>query len=145
MLYALGVAAFGAAGLGLRQAIVLLRGPAHPAAAPARVEPTHPGAAAGPPPAAAPDAATRRSARDPANARRARFDIVRIAPDGSAVIAGHAPADTTVSVTADGRPIGTAHVGRSGAWLLLPQARLRQGPLALDVRILGGTAGGTRR
>lgn len=80
---------------------------------------------------------------------RARFDIVRIAPDGRAVIAGRAPPDSRVAVTMDKRLLGTARADGSGSWLLLPDQPVHQGPLGLNVRIVGGPAdtgaGGPRR
>lgn len=133
LMYAMGLGVFGAATLGLRGAIHLLQVPGDGA--------THAAADTPAPRATVPTSAGTAPPRD-AVAGRARFDIVRIAPDGRAVIAGHAPPGSTVEVTLDGRAIGTAHADGSGSWLLLPRRLVRQGPLALAVKILDG-AGGT--
>jgi hypothetical protein len=149
LLYALGVIAFGAATLGLRRVIGFFVPPgAHAAVLPSALTkaapssgtpssgPASPGPApSGPAPSGPARAAPAKAAAD-APGGRAGFDIVRIAPDGSAVIAGHAPADATVAVTLDGRLLGTAHADGSGSWLLLPRQRLRQGRLALAVGIV---------
>ncbi len=76
---------------------------------------------------------------------RARFDIVRVAPDGQALIAGHAPPFATVEVSLDGHRLGTARADGSGSWLLLPRRRLHQGALALAVRILPAPGGASAR
>lgn len=47
------------------------------------------------------------------------FDIARISPDGWSVFAGTAPPNSTVTVTADGEPIGTAKADPHGEWTLL--------------------------
>ena len=120
LLYTLGLAVFGAVGLGLPRAIALLGGPAR------RMPPTAPARPAAQRTAPAADAA------------RARFDIVQIAPDGRAVIAGHAPPGSTVAVTVNGRLIGRARADGSGSWLLLPQQALRQGQIGLTVQIVAG-------
>ena len=43
-----------------------------------------------------------------------RFDQIRVAPDGSTVIAGQAPSGSEVSLRLDGEEIGTARSGGSG-------------------------------
>ena len=115
LLYVLGFGLVGGATFGLRRVMDALVGPA----AGAEVAP----AGSGGPGSEAP-------------AGRATFDIVRVAPDGQAVIAGHAPPGTTVEVTLDGRSLGTAVADGSGSWLLLPEQSVPQGRLALDVRIV---------
>lgn len=47
------------------------------------------------------------------------FDVARISPDGWSVFAGTAPPNSTVTVTADGKPIGTAKADERGEWTLL--------------------------
>ena len=131
LLYALGLAVFGAMGFGLQRAIDALRGPAaavSPASARAGLAQDG-GAAPGPAAAAAPSEAS---------AGRARFDVVRVAPDGQAGIAGRAPPGAMVAVSLDGRVLGTVRADDSGSWLLLPRERVRQGRLAWGVRIVGG-------
>lgn len=51
------------------------------------------------------------------------FDVVRISPDDFSVFAGTAPPNTTVTVTADGKPIGTARADERGEWTLLSDHR----------------------
>jgi hypothetical protein len=116
---------FGAATLGLRRAIHLFG-------------PGDAGTAAPSGAAHASAAATRTAPPREAAPEGARFDIVRVTPDGRAVIAGYAPPGRTVAVTLDGKPIGTAHADGSGSWLLLPDRKVPQGKLELAVRILGG-------
>jgi hypothetical protein len=121
LLYALGLALVGGATFGLRRVMDAVVGPA------AGAEVAAPGAGA----------AGSGSPRPTVPAGRATFDIVRVAPDGQAVIAGHAPAGATVEVTLDGRSLGTAVADGSGSWLLLPERAVPQGRLALGVRIVG--------
>ncbi len=57
------------------------------------------------------------------------FDVVRVEPDGSTVIAGRAEPGTEVNVTADGEVIGTAVAGSGGEFVALvdtPQTGLAQ-------------------
>ena len=131
LLYALGLVVFGAMGLGLQRAVDALHGP--PATAPVR--PAATAAVRGSPgvsllPAApAPEAAPGRTG----------FDIVRVTPDGQALLAGHAPAGAMVAVTVGGHLLGTVRADEAGSWLLLPRQPLHQGSLALAVRIVGGS------
>lgn len=55
------------------------------------------------------------------------FDIVRVGPDGSAVIAGRAAPGSTVTVTVDGQAIGSAVADERGEWVLLPGAAMPAG------------------
>lgn len=70
----------------------------------------------------------------------ARFDIVRITPDGRALLAGHAPPGARVEVFADGRSLGIATADGSGSWLVLPKQRLPPGASQrrFSVRLLPG-------
>ncbi|MCL4765936.1 MAG: OmpA family protein [Hyphomicrobiaceae bacterium] len=49
----------------------------------------------------------------------AGFDVARIDRDGWSVFAGTAPPSSTVTVTADGLPIGSAKADERGEWTLL--------------------------
>ncbi len=132
LLYALGLAVFGAMGFGLQRAIDALRGPA------AAVSPASARAALAQDGGAAPGPAAAAAAPSEASAGRTRFDVVRVAPDGRAVVAGRAPPGAVVAVSLDGRVLGTVRADNSGSWLLLPRERVRQGRLAWGVRIVEG-------
>ena len=62
-----------------------------------------------------------------------RFDIVRIAPGGHAVIAGRSAPDAVVAVLADGQSLGRTRADSSGNWLLLPDRDLPPGPASLTL------------
>tara|TARA_B100001123_G_scaffold446912_1_gene602821 strand:- start:148 stop:1320 length:1173 start_codon:yes stop_codon:yes gene_type:complete len=55
------------------------------------------------------------------------FDIVRINPDGNAVLAGRAPPDSMVRVLLGDEVIGTVKTDKSGAWVLIPERPLLSG------------------
>ncbi len=55
------------------------------------------------------------------------FDIVRVSPDGRAVIAGRAEPGTEVTVHAGAQELGRAMANQRGEWVLLPDAPLPQG------------------
>ena len=63
------------------------------------------------------------------------FDIVRVSPDGDAVIAGRAAPGATVTVLEDGRPIGHATADARGEWVLLPTQPLASGKRALSLEV----------
>ena len=56
-------------------------------------------------------------------AKHPEFDVARISPDGWSVFAGTAPPNSTVTVTADGEPIGTAKADERGEWTLMSDHR----------------------
>lgn len=66
----------------------------------------------------------------------ATFDTVRIEPDGTTVIAGHAPADATVAILLDGATVGRETADGSGNFLsfltLPPSAQPRTLSLLTD-------------
>ncbi|MBS0561206.1 MAG: LysM peptidoglycan-binding domain-containing protein [Proteobacteria bacterium] len=111
-------AVFGLRVAHLRQQAANLRGPAAPALAP-----PHPAPAPSPPPGPPPPS----------------FDIVRIAPNGDAVLAGRAAPGAEVSVLADGKPVGHATADASGAWAMTTDASLPPGghELTLSERLPG--------
>ena len=55
------------------------------------------------------------------------FDIVRVSPDGSAVLAGRAGPGATVVVRRSGQAIGEAQADASGSWVLTPAGKLLPG------------------
>ncbi len=88
-------------------------------------------AVASPPAAAAPHAA----APTPPS-----FDVVRVAPDGRAVIAGRAAPGAEVTVREGTRELGRTRADQQGAWVLVPAAPLDpgSGELTLSARPPGG-------
>jgi LysM domain len=71
------------------------------------------------------------------------FDIVRVTPQGEAVIAGRAEPGAEVIVRDGLRELGRVKANQSGEWVLLPTEPLAPGPheLSLDARTgPGGTA-----
>ena len=70
------------------------------------------------------------------------FDVVLIAPDGSAVIAGRAAAGSLVSILENGRPFATAHADRHGTWVMTDAGRLPPGAgeLTVSAETTAGTA-----
>ena len=60
-------------------------------------------------------AETEATAPDP----QSGFDVVRVEPDGSAVIAGHAEPGSTIQLTLDGAPLENVEVGDDGNFVAL--------------------------
>jgi nucleoid-associated protein YgaU len=73
------------------------------------------------------------------------FDIVRIDPQGAAVIAGRAAAGDRVRIIADGKPIGETTADANGEWVFLPQSPLAAGDLLLTLEAIGRDGGPVRR
>ena len=90
-----------------------------PVRSPAAVQPL-PEILAAPPPTPAPQTAP-------------TFDVVRVSPSGSAVIAGRADPGAQVIVRDGGKPIGEAKADNRGEWVLLPLAPLPPGGRELTV------------
>ncbi len=69
------------------------------------------------------------------------FDVVRIGPEGRAVIAGRAEPGAEITVRDGGRPLGTARADAAGQFVLLPDAALPPGAreLTVSVRRADGT------
>lgn len=59
-----------------------------------------------------------------------RFDVVRVEPDGSAVIAGRAEPGATVTLNVDGKPVGQVAADANGQFVMTPP------PLAAGERAL---------
>jgi outer membrane protein OmpA-like peptidoglycan-associated protein len=70
-------------------------------------------------------------------AEPARFDVARIDPNGWSVFAGTAPANASVTVTADGVTVGTAKADENGEWSLSADHRFASAKpvLALATRV----------
>ena len=52
------------------------------------------------------------------------FDIARIDPDGTSVFAGRAEPNSAVTITADGKEIGTAQADENGEWTFTTEAKI---------------------
>jgi nucleoid-associated protein YgaU len=61
------------------------------------------------------------------------FDIVRVEPGGSAVIAGRAAPDSEVTLFNDKEKIGTAKADSKGDWVIVPDKPLSSGDANLSV------------
>jgi nucleoid-associated protein YgaU len=70
------------------------------------------------------------------------FDVVRVAPDGSAVLAGRAAPGAQVTVRDRGRALGVVEADRRGEWVLVPDRALPPGgqELTLSAKVAGGPA-----
>lgn len=49
------------------------------------------------------------------------FDVARISPNGPSVFAGQAPPNSLVTVTVDGKPVGSTKVDERGEWTLVTE------------------------
>jgi hypothetical protein len=91
---------------------------------------------------AAPPAAARASAPDetkPPTPAAPSFDVVRVAPSGSAVIAGRAAPGVEVTIKDGAEEVGRAVADGHGEWVLVPDEALAPGTHALAVEAPGGT------
>lgn len=68
------------------------------------------------------------------------FDVVRVNPQGNAVIAGRAEPHALVTVLDAGRPIGRATADQRGEWVLLPEDTLAPGGRQLSLSAKLGEA-----
>jgi hypothetical protein len=70
------------------------------------------------------------------------FDIVRINPQGDAVVAGHAEPGADVTILDAGKDIGHATADNSGNWVMVPTAPLAPGARALTLseKLADGTS-----
>lgn len=103
--------------------VLAVRGPGpapQPAPAPSVASPPAPAV----PPAAAPTPPS--------------FDVVRVAPDGSAVIAGRAAPGAEVTVREGTRELGRTRADEQGAWVLVAPLAPGSGELTLSARPPGG-------
>ena len=86
------------------------------------VQPVPQESAAAPPPAAAPAAAPAASADQAPS-----FDIVKVNPEGRAVIAGRAAPGARVRVLDGDHSLGEVTADRRGEWVLVPDAPIARG------------------
>lgn len=63
-----------------------------------------------------------------------RFDVVRVTPQGEAVIAGRAEPGSTVTVMDGGRVLGSTQADSRGEWVFLPAEPLPPGARELSLR-----------
>jgi nucleoid-associated protein YgaU len=70
------------------------------------------------------------------------FDVVRVNPNGDAVIAGRAKPGADVTLLDDGKVIGSAKADDRGEWVLLPNSSIAPGEHKFTLQALeeGGTA-----
>lgn len=61
------------------------------------------------------------------------FDVVRVAPDGAAVIAGRAEPGSSVTVQDGGKSLGSVKADGRGEWVLLPDQPLPVGTRELNL------------
>ncbi len=73
------------------------------------------------------------------------FDIVRVDPQGQAVIAGRAAPGDRVRVLDAGKPIGEVTADSRGEWVLVPDAPLMQGNRQLALEATSREGGPVRR
>src|SRR5690349_5517748 len=88
-----------------------------------------------PPPAAPPQAATAPAPAAPSGAPS--FDVVRVNPQGEAVIAGRAAPGAEVRVLDGDREIGRVTADRNGEWVLVPKEPLPPGSHQLTLSAHG--------
>ncbi len=115
-------------------AVVGLRGtapPSRPAPQPTAAAPSQPAATPATTPAA--------PAKPPS------FDIVRIDPQGQAVIAGRAAPGDRVRVLDGDKPIGEVTADARGEWVLVPDAPIAPGNRQLGLEATGREGGPVRR
>ena len=69
--------------------------------------------------------------------QRPSFDLVRVAPVGTAVVAGRAAPEADVTIAANGTEIGHAHADERGEWVFVPTTPLEQGGQELTLTSRG--------
>ena len=70
----------------------------------------------------APQAGPSPDARPPDAAEAPRFDIVRVEPNGDAVVAGRGAPDAGIEMLVDGRPVARAKADANGQFAIVPPA-----------------------
>jgi nucleoid-associated protein YgaU len=71
---------------------------------------------------------------------RPSFDIVRVNPDGSTIIAGRSAPRATVTITADGQKVATVVADDRGEWVILPPNKLAPGNHQIGITSVLGAA-----
>jgi outer membrane protein OmpA-like peptidoglycan-associated protein len=75
----------------------------------------------------------------PASADSAKFDVVRIDPEGASVFAGRAPPNARVTVLVNEQPVASATANESGEWSTVIERSFPPGEHKLSLRAkLGG-------
>ena len=64
------------------------------------------------------------------------FDVVRITPDGNAVIAGRAAPNSKIVIVDNGQPLGQVNVDSNGDWVFVPEKPFTPGSRQLGLRML---------
>ncbi|TDQ80607.1 LysM domain-containing protein [Dongia mobilis] len=72
------------------------------------------------------------------------FDVVRVNPNGDAVIAGRAAPGARVVLLDDGKPIGEAEADDRGEWVLLPDSAIEPGTHKFTLQIRQDGGGGAQ-
>jgi nucleoid-associated protein YgaU len=70
----------------------------------------------------------------PATEIKPSFDVVRVNPNGDAVIAGRAAPGTKITLLDNGQPVGSAEADDRGEWVLLPDSAVDPGQHKFSVR-----------
>ena len=85
---------------------------------------------------AAPQVAANPAATAPAAAPLVTpsFDVVRVNPNGDAVVAGRAAPGSTITLLDGDKPIGTADTDDRGEWVLLPDSAIAPGEHRFSVQ-----------
>jgi LysM domain len=92
------------------------------------------GSAPAPLPTVSPQAATQPEAPKPApSIEKPSFDVVRINPQGNAVMAGHATPGSDVTITDAGKVVGHAQADQNGDWVFTPATPLPPGARELSL------------
>jgi nucleoid-associated protein YgaU len=126
----------------LPPAVAAAPAPAPTPAAPAQVPPAAPVAVAALPATIAPPATMAPTQPGPATVAPPTFDIVRINPQGRAVIAGRAPANAEVTINASDEVVAVTRANAFGEWVAIPDHPLPRGPR--EITLLAATPNGER-
>src|ERR1700730_13520503 len=115
--------------VGVTAALVLPRGGTPPAGKAG----TQPALSPGGPPPAAPDRAGPSLVPQPAVPVSPSFDVVKVGPTGTAVIAGRAEPGSKVTVRDGDKVIGEVTADRRGEWVLVPEQPIGPGDRLLSL------------
>jgi nucleoid-associated protein YgaU len=108
--------------------------PRHPTApAPGTLSATNSAPAAGPARGQPPSSTDGQTA----GPTRPSFDIVRVSPQGEAVMAGRAAPDAQVTINAGNKPIGQVQADQNGQWVFVPDKPLTAGGQQLTLSAMG--------
>ncbi len=96
-------------------------------------------AAATDPANATPTAASAPAGETAASQTQPSFDVVRVNPNGDAVIAGRAAPGSAITLLDNGQVIGTAKADDRGEWVLLPNSSVTPGEHKFTLQAQSGT------